>query len=111
LIPTGCGFTAAGGDRRRRRGWRGRLRGLARFQPRLSARVLARVLALVLSRRLADIAAIALLRRGPRRKLVSERGQGVALAGAGLWLRTAGELAVLRIRPCAGPRSTIGLGL
>jgi hypothetical protein len=82
---------------------------LARLLPLLLTLVLALVLALVLSRRLADIGAIALRRRDSRGKLVSERGQGVALAGSRLRLRTAGELA--GIRPCAGPRSTIGLGL
>jgi hypothetical protein len=73
------------------------------------ALVLALVLALLLSGWFADIAASTLLRCHPRGKLVSERGEGVALARPRLWLRTAGEF--VRIRPCPGPRSAISLGL
>src|SRR5262249_57136385 len=85
LVATSRAFTACG-DRGRRRGWRGRLRGPARFQPRLCAlflaRFLASFLALILSLRLADIAAIALRRGGSRGKLVGERGQGGGVTGA-----------------------------
>ena len=92
------------------------MQGSARFQPRLRALVLSLLLpllflTLVLSRRLADIAAIALRRRDPRGKLVRERGQVVTLTGSGFWLRTAGVVVVLCIRPCPGSRSTIGLWL
>jgi hypothetical protein len=91
------------------------LRGPAQFQPRLCALILSLLLPLILSlilpRRLADIAATALRRRDSRGQLVSKRGQGVALAGSGLRLRTAREVIVLWIGPCGGPRSAIGLRL
>ena len=95
------------------------MRGPAHFQPRLCALILSLllplllplILPLILPRRFADIAATALRRRDPRGQLVSKRGQGVALAGSGLRLRTARDVTVRCIGPCGGPRSAIGLRL